>query len=80
MVKKDTIIRTVVLGLAIANDFLALAGKSPLPFSDETVTKVVSFAFMTAASLVAWWKNNSFTEKAILADEYLEELREEEEQ
>lgn len=64
-----TITRTIILVLAIANNALAIAGKSPLPISNEEVTEVVSFAFTTAAALVAWWKNNSFTQKAIAADE-----------
>ena len=50
-VKKETIIRTAVLLLAIVNNALAIAGKSPLPFDDQTVTEVISFAFTTAASL-----------------------------
>lgn len=66
---KATIIRTVVLVLAITNNALAIAGKSPLPIDDEMVTQVISFAFTTGASLVAWWKNNSFTQRAIEADE-----------
>jgi len=64
-----TIARTIILVLAIANNALAIAGKSPLPFSNEEVAEVVSFVFTTGAALVAWWKNNSFTQKAIEADE-----------
>jgi len=64
-----TITRTIILVLAIANNALAIAGKSPLPISNEEVTEVVSFVFTTVAALVAWWKNNSFTQKAIAADE-----------
>lgn len=74
-IKKETIIRTAVLLLAIANNVLAIAGKSPLPFDDQTVTEVISFAFTTGASLVAWWKNNSFTQAAIEADEMLDKLK-----
>ena len=66
---KATIIRTVILVLAIANNALAIAGKSPLPIDDEMVTEVISFAFTTGAAIVTWWKNNSFTQKAIEADE-----------
>lgn len=69
MPSKATIIRTAVLVLAIANNALAIAGKSPLPFDSDTVTEVISFAFTAAASIVAWWKNNSFTQAAIEADE-----------
>lgn len=64
-----TIARTIILVLAIANNALAIAGKSPLPITNEEVTEFVSFAFTTAAALVAWWKNNSFTQNAIAADE-----------
>ena len=64
-----TIARTIILALAIINNALAIAGKSPLPISNEEVTEVVSFVFTTVAALAAWWKNNSFTQKAIAADE-----------
>ena len=70
-ISKGTIIRTACLVLAIINNALAIAGKSPLPISNETLTEVISFAFTTVASMVAWWKNNSFTQKAIEADETL---------
>lgn len=68
---KGTIIRTVCLILALVNNVLAIAGKSPLPIDNAVVTEVVSFIFTAAASLTAWWKNNSFTRKAIEADEIL---------
>ena len=67
-VTKGTIARTAILVLTMINSGLAIFGKSPLPISDETVTQVVSFGFSTAAALVAWWKNNSFTQPAITAD------------
>lgn len=74
-IKKATIIRTVVLALAIVNNALAIAGKSPLPIDDQTVTEVISFVFTTGAALAAWWKNNSFTQAAIEADETLDKLK-----
>lgn len=70
-ISKGTIIRTAILVLAIINNALAIAGKSPLPVDDQTVTEVISFAFTTGAAFVAWWKNNSFTPEAIAADETL---------
>ena len=66
---KATVIRTAVLVLAIINNALAIAGKSPLPIDSETLTDVISFGFTTAAAFVSWWYNNSFTQKAIEADE-----------
>lgn len=65
---RATVIRTALLVLAIINNALAIAGKSPLPIDSDTLTQVISFGFTTTASLVAWWKNNSFTQKAIAAD------------
>ena len=70
-ISKGTIIRTTCLLLAIVNYALTVAGKSPLPIESETLTEVISFGFTTVASLIAWWKNNSFTQKAIEADEVL---------
>ena len=74
-VKKETIIRTAVLVLAIVNNGLALFGKSPLPIDDETLVNVISFLFTTGSAIWAWWMNNSFTQNAIKADEYFEELK-----
>lgn len=69
-ISNGTIIRTVVLVVALANQALTIAGKSPLPFDDAMVTEGVSLILTTAASLWAWWKNNSFTTDARLADDY----------
>ena len=70
-VSKGTIVRTTCLVLAIVNNALAIAGKSPLPIDNETVTEVVSFGFTAVSSITTWWYNNSFTQKAIEADELL---------
>lgn len=63
-----TIIRTVVLVLALFNQGLTIAGKSPLPFDDQDVANAISFLVTAASALTAWWKNNSFTAPAIRAD------------
>lgn len=73
-VKKDTIIRTIVLIVALVNQALTLSGKNPLPFEDDEIVDVLSYAFTAAASLWAWWKNNSFTQNAIKADKVLDAL------
>lgn len=74
-VKKETVIRTAILVLAIVNNGLALFNKSPLPIDDETIVNVVSFLFTTVSALWAWWMNNSFTHNAIKADKYFEDLK-----
>ena len=70
-IRTETIVRTVVLAFALVNQLLAVAGKNPLPFTNEDVGQGVSMALTAAASLWAWWKNNSFTQAAIAADEQL---------
>ena len=52
-----------------------MSGKNPLPFAEEELYAWLSAAATVAATLWAWWKNNSFTPEAITADEYLAELK-----
>lgn len=67
--KKDTIIRTIVLLVALINQVLVGMGKNTLPFEEEELTCLASSTLTAAASLWAWWKNNSFTKAAVEADE-----------
>lgn len=70
-VEKGTIVRTVVLVAALANQALTISGHSPLPFSEDEIAQGVSMLLTTVAAMAAWWKNNSFTQAAIKADELL---------
>lgn len=70
-VSKETIVRTVVLFVALLNTVLNACGKNPLPFSDDEVYTGVSAVVATVAAVWAWWKNNSFTKAALKADETL---------
>lgn len=74
-VKKDTVARTVVLALALLNQALAIAGREALPFGEDQVYQLVSLTLTLVASLVSWWKNNSFTKAAIAGDNYLKLFR-----
>ena len=73
-----TIARTIVLLLALANQVLAMCGKQILNIADDDIYQVVSIVFTIGSSAVAWWKNNSFTQEAIKADEVMTELKENE--
>lgn len=75
-IKKDTIIRTVILVLALVNQILTSTGHSLIPISDEEITELISLVFTIGASVWAWWKNNSFTKNAIEADNVLKDLNE----
>lgn len=70
-IEKGTIVRTVVLAVALVNQGLTISGRNPLPFTNEEVGRGVSMVLTVGASLWAWWKNNSFTQAAIAADEWM---------
>lgn len=71
----DTVLRTVVLVIALVNQVLTATGHNPLPFSNEELYSVLSAVFTVIASIIAWWKNNSFTKSAIYSDGIMKSLK-----
>lgn len=63
-----TIARTIVLLLALVNQCLSMAGIQVIPIADEDINTLVTTLWTVAASLAAWWKNNSFTRAALAGD------------
>lgn len=64
--------RMVVLVLLLINQVsISIFNFTLLPFEDESIYEGVSTVLTFVASLVAGWKNNSFTEKAQEADKIL---------
>lgn len=74
-VNAGTVARTIILALALINQVLTASGHSVLPIEDEQVNTLVSTGWTVAASMLAWWKNNSVTPAAIEADKVLKELK-----
>ncbi len=74
-VTAGTIVRTVVLALALVNQCLSMAGHSPLPIQDEQVEVIVTNTWTVVAALLAWWKNNSFTQAALEGDTVKDRLK-----
>ena len=74
-VKVSTIVRTIVLTIALLNQGLAIFGKEAFPITEDMVYQVVTVIFTTVSAVCAWWKNNSFTKNAIEADKFLEDLK-----
>lgn len=70
-IDKVTLTRTVLLWLTIINQILTALKINPLPLDDATVSTLITTVF----ALWAWWKNNSFTEHARMADQYLKEAK-----
>jgi SPP1 family holin len=63
-IDKGTIVRTVVLFVALINQGLAAFGYSVLPFNNDEIELFVSTLFTVVTALIAWWKNNNITREA----------------
>lgn len=71
-----TIVRTIVLFLALVNQMLSISDRPVLPIEDATVEAIVTNLWTLIAALVSWWKNNSFTDAALRGDELMRKARE----
>ena len=74
-ISAGTITRTAVLLLALTNQILSACGKPVLPIESATMEQLVTAGITTVAALIAWWKNNSFTQAALAADEVYEQKK-----
>lgn len=77
-IDKWVIIRTLVLVLALVNQVLVALGKSPIPINDAMIETLISTGWTIISAGLSWWYNSNITQEAIIAQEYLEELKEKE--
>ncbi|NWF40756.1 phage holin [Bacillus sp. 8A6] len=77
---KGTVIRTVLLFIALINQGLIMFGKPVLPIDEDQVTSLAetlylafSMIFTIVTTLVAWFKNNYVTDKGKLQKEVLKQ-------
>ncbi|KMM51607.1 hypothetical protein ACH95_23365 [Bacillus glycinifermentans] len=77
---KGTVVRTVLLFIALVNQTLIMFGKAALPISEDQVNTLAdalylagSAAFTIITSLVAWYKNNYVTDKGKQQKEVLKQ-------
>ncbi|MDA7025586.1 phage holin [Bacillus sp. CLL-7-23] len=77
---KGTVVRTVLLFIALVNQTLIMLGKSALPISEDQVNTLAdtlylvgSTVFMIVTSVVAWYKNNYVTSKGKKQKEVLKQ-------
>ncbi|MDR4995836.1 phage holin [Bacillus altitudinis] len=77
---KGTVIRTVLLFMALINQTLIIFGKPILPISEDQVTSLAetlylagSMIFTIVTTLVAWFKNNYVTDKGKQQKEVLKQ-------
>ncbi|MDA7025062.1 phage holin [Bacillus sp. CLL-7-23] len=77
---KGTVVRTVLLFIALINQTLMMFGKGALPISEDQVNTLAdtlylvgSTVFTIITSIVAWYKNNYVTEKGKKQKEVLKQ-------
>jgi SPP1 family holin len=69
----STVARTVILAIALLNQIFAIVGIPALDIDEATIYELCSLIFTIATAVTTWWKNNSFTEPAIVGDDAKEE-------
>ena len=77
-ISKGTIVRTIMLVIVIINMVLKHFGLDVINVSESEILSAVEMLIEIAVIIVTFWKNNSFTNKAIKADEFLKTLKESE--
>lgn len=76
-ISKGTIIRTILLIIAMINMGLQHFGYDIIKVDETSITSIVEYGIEIAIIIVGFWKNNSYTEKAKMADNFLKKLKEE---
>lgn len=75
-VDKSVWVRIIALFLVLINQIsVSFFDFQLIPYADEQIYEAVSIVVTTAIAFWTAWKNNSFTQEAQLADEYLKEQR-----
>lgn len=74
-VAPGTWVRLALLVASLINMSLKVFGAESVSVGNETVEKAVTVVIMVITALMAYWKNNSFTEAAIAADEVMQSLK-----
>ena len=75
-ITSGTIARTIVLFLALVNQILTMRGIQTIPIAEGDINTLIATGFTVVTAVIAWWKNNSFTQAAIRGDEVKNALKE----
>lgn len=73
--KKETVVRSILFGIVLLNMILKYTGHDVINADESDIYNFVEMVISITILVLSWWKNNSFTENAIKADEYLEKLK-----
>jgi SPP1 family holin len=63
LMDRGTLIRTLVLAIALVNQVLVSFGLYEIPGTSEDWTNYLTNAFTVIAAVIAWFKNNYVTAK-----------------
>ncbi len=74
-ISKSTIVRTILVAIVIINFVLEKLGYDIIPADESAIAMFVETFIEIAVIVVGFWKNNSYSQAAIRADEFLKELR-----
>ena len=75
-ISKGTIVRLIAVLFVIVNLILKAVGKPIVDVDEGTILAFVEAVITIAVIVVSFWKNNSFSQAAIKADEFLKKLKE----
>jgi SPP1 family holin len=78
-ISKGTLVRTILIVIVLLNIILEKLGVDVIQADESEIAMLVETIIKIAVIVVGFWKNNSFSEKAIKADEFLKQLRDESE-
>lgn len=74
-ISKGTLVRTIMIVLVIINMALQRLGYDIIDVEEDTILALVETVIEIAVIIVGFWKNNSYSENAIKADEFLRKLK-----
>jgi SPP1 family holin len=75
-ISKGTIARTISIVLVLVNIVLKQFGIDAINVSESEILSLIEALIEVAIIVVSFWKNNSFTQNAIKADDFLRTLKE----
>ncbi len=70
---RGTVIRTIVLVIALINQLLISFGLNPIPGNEDLWYEIASTIFTAVAATIAWFKNNAVTAKGKRQEQVLRE-------
>jgi SPP1 family holin len=75
-VTPQTWARTIIMILALVNQFLMIFGKEQIPFAEDSIYQFISMIATAVSTLWVWWKNNSFSKSAQEGDKVMKGIEE----